>query len=763
MAWQGNAFKGVIGLTTDESTPDWQLPPRPAAGSPNIIYIVLDDVGFAHLGCYGSDIQTPHIDRLAANGLRYTNFHTTGLCSPTRSCLLTGRNHHTNGQGLIAEMAIGFPGYNAIIPKSCGFLSEILLEQGYLNLAIGKWHLVPGEEMTMAGPFDRWPLRRGFDRFYGFLGAEANQYAPDLVYDNHFIEAPKSAEEGYHLTEDLSDRAISFIHDLRSADPSRPFFMYFCPGACHAPHQAPREFIDRYRGQFDGGWDRWREATHQRQLEMGIIPPGTDLSSRPDWVKPWDSLSADEKRLFARMMECFAGFLTHTDAEIGRLVAALDSLGELENTMIVLVSDNGTSGEGGFIGSFNENVFFNNVPESLELNLQHYEDLGGPNAYNHFPTGWTMAGNTPFKRWKRNTHNGGIADPCIVQWLNGIGTRGAVRHHYIHAIDIMPTMLDILNLPMPTMLNGVPQEAIAGVTIRPTFDNPQATNPRITQYYEICGCRAIYHNGWKACAFHPMQGAPADGLGEPNRPFSEDVWELYHVAEDFSECHDLATVHPEKLQDLIYLWFAEAGKYGVLPLNRRPQATGRPRPQGDQATVTYYPNTARIDNLAAIDIKNRSFTVVAEATIPPTGCEGVLIAQGGKFGGWTLFVKDNYLHYEHNFIGMAHYRIVADVPLPTGEVQLAFRFTKTGDFEGKGQLLINDQVVGEGDILQTVPYTWSLTGEGLCCGYDSETAVSDLYQPPFPFTGDLDRVTVFVEGFPLSDPGKAVELGFLRQ
>jgi arylsulfatase A-like enzyme len=413
MSWQGEVFKGKIGFTMEDSTPHWNLPPRPPAGSPNVLMIVLDDVGYGHLGCYGSPIETPNIDALAARGLRYTNWHTTAMCSPTRSCLLTGRNHHSNGMGMISELASGYPGYDGMPKPSRAYISELLQAQGFATFALGKWHQVPAEEMSTAGPYTRWPVGKGFDRYYGFLGAETDQFSPDLVYDNHYIEPPKTAEEGYHLTEDLTDQAIAFLRDLRSADPAKPFFMYFCPGATHAPHQAPREWIEKYQSKFDAGWDAYREETHQRQLKSGILPPGTELSPRPDWVKAWDTLSADEKKLYAHMMEIFAGFLGHTDFHIGRLVQALDKLGDLENTLVIVVSDNGASGEGGYFGSFNENLIFNGVPDTFEENFKRIDELGGPNSYGHYPTGWTMAGNTPFKRWKRNVFNGGIADPMI--------------------------------------------------------------------------------------------------------------------------------------------------------------------------------------------------------------------------------------------------------------------------------------------------------------------------------------------------------------
>ena len=435
-------YQGVVGRTLEDSVPWWPPLPRAPEGAPNVVVVLLDDVGYAQFGCYGSDIATPTFDRLAAGGLRYSNFHTTALCSPTRAALLTGRNHHTNGMGRIVEIAGGFPGYDAHVPRSSGFLSEILLGQGYATFAVGKWHLAPAGEMTMGSPRDKWPLGRGFERFYGFLGGETDQYHPDLVHDNHQVEPPRSPEEGYHLTEDLADTAIRYITDLRAVSPEKPFLLWFAPGACHAPHHAPREYIDRYRGRFDKGWDAWRDEVYARQLATGLLPPGTKLSERPRWVQAWDSLSDDERRLYARMMEVYAGFLEHTDAQVGRVLELLASLGETDRTLVLVMSDNGASAEGGPRGSFNEMYFFNFEPESLEENLRRIELLGGPGAHNHYPWGWAWAGNTPLKRWKRETHEGGVCDPLIVCWPERLGSPGGTRHQYVHAIDVMPTNSD---------------------------------------------------------------------------------------------------------------------------------------------------------------------------------------------------------------------------------------------------------------------------------------------------------------------------------
>ena len=777
MTWQGETFKGKLGLTMAESQPAWRMPPRPPEGAPNVLFIVLDDIGFGHLGCYGSPIATPNIDRLAQSGLRYNNFHTTALCSPTRSCLLTGRNHHTNGLGMISELAQGYPGYDGVILPSRGFLSEILHEQGYANFAIGKWHLVPVEEGTMAGPFDRWPLGRGFDRFYGFLGAETDQFDPDLVYDNHSIEPLKTPGQPYHLTEDLTDRAIDFLRDLRVVDAAKPFFLYFCPGANHAPHQVPPGWAGRYRGQFDAGWDAYRQQVFERQLELGILPPGTELSPRPEWVKAWDSLSADEQRLYARQMEIFAAFLSHTDDHIGRLVAALQELGDLDNTLVMLVSDNGASGEGGFFGSFNENVFFNGIPDSVAANLAHYDEWGSEHTYAHYATGWTMAGNTPFKRWKRNVFNGGIADPFIISWPKGLAARGEIRPQFTHAIDLMPTVLDLLGIEPPHMLKGVPQEEIAGASLAPTFASAAAEEVRPTQYFECYGSRAIYHQGWKAVTYHPIAGIPADGPGDPSLPFVHDPWELYHVAADFSECHDLAAEHPAKLQELIGLWFAQAGKYDVFPLHSDQKKGQRPKPYAPRELYVYYPHASRIDNEAAVDVRMRPFSVVAHAHIPAGGAEGVLIAQGGRFAGWTFFVQNGKLIYEHNFLGLERYRVVSDLSIPAGLVSLGLEFSLTGQFEitpeltsmgihgasGRAALYINDRPAGAGEIAKTVPFGWSLSGEGLCCGFDSETPVSELYASPYRFTGRLARVVVSVSGQPYENVALQVRQAFLRQ
>jgi len=543
-------FGGTIGRTMEDSTPWWPDPEQAPDGAPNVVLVLLDDVGFAQFGCYGSDIATPTFDRLAGDGLRYSSFHTTALCSPTRACLLTGRNHHSNGMARIVEQAVGFPGYNATIPHENGFLSEILRNNGYATFALGKWHLTPATDMSAGGRKDRWPLGRGFERFYGFLGGETDQFHPDLYHDNHQVDPPATPEEGYHLTDDLADMAIRYIKDLRAVS-DRPFFCYFAPGAAHAPHQAPADFIERYRGRFDQGWDAWREQVFERQAASGLLPSGTRLSERPSWVPAWDDCSADERRLYARMMEVYAGMLEHTDHCIGRVVDFIESLGELDNTVVMVMSDNGASAEGGPQGSFNELYFFNFEPESLEENLARIDDLGTSRAYNHYPWGWAWAGNTPFKRWKRETHEGGVTDPLIVHWPERLGRPGETRHQYLHAIDVVPTLLAEIGITPPAHIAGVAQSPIEGVSFAPTFDDADVPAPHVTQYYEMMGSRALYHDGWKVVAFHPLVNVDYGDGRDARAPFDQDDWELYHVAEDPSEIDDLAAVEPDKLAEMI--------------------------------------------------------------------------------------------------------------------------------------------------------------------------------------------------------------------
>ncbi|HTU82261.1 MAG TPA: arylsulfatase, partial [Candidatus Acidoferrales bacterium] len=543
----GTTFPGMIGRTVDVSTPAWPQPNRAPAGAPNVLFIVLDDLGFGHLGCYGSPIRTPNIDALAADGLRYANMHTTALCSPSRSSILTGRNHHSNHLACLTNGSTGYPGSDGYIPFENGFLSEILLQKGYNTYCVGKWHLAPEETMTAAGPYDRWPLGRGFERYYGFLGGDTHQYYPELVRDNSQTEPEKTPEQGYHLTPDLVEKAKAMIADAKQVAPNKPFFMYFAPGAMHSPHHVPKEWADAYEGAFDAGWDDYRQRVFEKQKALGLVPSNATLSRHDPDVAGWDSVPPDERRLYARMMEVFAGFLTHTDHYIGELLAFLKEIGEYDNTLIMLVSDNGSSAEGGPHGSVNECRFFNNVEDTIEENLAKIDDLGGPECFNHFPWGWTHAGNTPFRRWKRETYRGGVSDPLIVHWPKGVRRGGEVRMQYGHIIDMVPTVLDALGIDPPQAIRGVTQSPIEGVSFAHTFDDPEAPSKRTTQYFEMIGHRSLYHDGWRAVCPWPGPSFAESGRGL-GVPITSDMlteldatgWELYNLGEDFAETNNLA-------------------------------------------------------------------------------------------------------------------------------------------------------------------------------------------------------------------------------
>src|SRR5688572_1458366 len=754
---EGTPFTGIIGRTAGASQAAWPRPPRAKGGAPNVLVFLLDDVGFAQLGCYGADIRTPTIDRLAANGLRYRDFHTTAICSPTRACLLTGRNHHSNGVGIIQEMATGFPGYNGMVPRENGFLSEMLLAQGYATLGIGKWHLTLASEYASGASKARWPLSRGFERYYGFIGGKTNQWSPTLVHDSHYVEPPRRWDEGYHLNADLADRAIEYLTDLRTIAPDKPFFMYYCLGAGHAPHHVEPSWIERYRGQFDAGWDRWRESVFARQLEMGIVPPGTRLSPRPPWVKAWDSLTPDARRLYARQMEVYAAFLEQTDHHLGRVIDFLASLGDLDNTLIMLASDNGASAEGGEHGSFNENQFPNRVEATIEQNLARIDDWGSVRSFPNYAWGWAWAGNTPLRRWKRYLHQGGMSDPLVVHWPSGIRARGEVRSQYTHVVDVTPTILEALGLEAPARLNGVAQRPLEGVSFAHTFNDPAIPTRKRVQYYEMIASRALWADGWKAVVEQPQGEMLTEAM------LAAQKWELYHVAEDFSECDDLADEHPEKLNALIERWWVEAGKYNVLPLDSRMQLRMGERKPGtmpDSSRYVYYPGGAPQFQYTAVDVKNRSHTITAEVEIPSDGAEGVLLAHGSWFAGYSLYVRNRRLAYVHNYLGLAEYRIDATEDLPAGKLALRFRFTRTGEHRGRGQLFVGDRLVGEGEIPRTVPHVIETSGEGLCCGYDSGLPVTADYDAPFKFTGRIERVVVDIDDGPPADDDARLRAAF---
>jgi arylsulfatase A-like enzyme len=769
-------FRGVVTLDIRDSTPDWAPFAQPVAPprTPNVVYVVLDDVGFGALSCYGGLVDTPNIDRIAAAGLRYTQWHTTALCSPTRSSLLTGRNHTTNGMACITEAATGFPNGNGHVPPECATLPEVLVERGISTAMVGKWHLCAQDEMNLAASKRNWPIGRGFERFYGFLGAETNQWYPDLVHDNHPVDPPATPAEGYHLSVDLTDKAIEFIDDVKTIAPERPVFLYYALGAAHAPHHVPREWADRYRGRFDMGYEAAREQILARQKVLGVVPPTTELppvnpigtagertgpEGQPfpplDYTKPWDTLSDDERRLFARMAEVYAGFLSHADAQIGRLLDHLEATDQLDNTLIFVVSDNGASGEGGPNGSVNENKFFNGIVDDLAQNLSMLDELGGPLTYNHYPTGWAMAFNTPFKMWKRYSFNGGTCDPCIVSWPAGIPARGEIRDQYHHAVDIVPTVLECLGFEQPATVRGVTQIPIQGVSMASSFAAAGTPSSKRTQFYSMLGTRGIWHDGWKAVTTHPALG----GWGD----YARDTWELYHVETDRSEVHDLAAEQPDRLAQLIGLWFYEAGANHAFPLDDRSalEIILTPRPQLIPARdrYVYRPGAAEIPEHVAVNVRNRDFSIGALVDLPDGGAEGVLFAHGSRFGGHALYVKDSRLHYVNNFAGVVEQRIDAAEDLPTGEgLILSASFQKAGEdppgtARGTLALFYGDRKVAEGEI-RTQPGMFSLAGEGLTVGRDSGEAVTDDYpgDAPWRFTGGtLRRVAVDVSGTPYVD------------
>ncbi|HEX6854901.1 MAG TPA: arylsulfatase [Streptosporangiaceae bacterium] len=775
----GTAFPGVIGRTADESRPAWPRPVRAAAGAPNVLVIVLDDTGFGQLGCYGSPIATPNLDALAAGGLLYTNMHTTALCSPSRSCIVTGRNHHANATAAVNEMATGYPGYNGQIPFENGFLSEMLLAHGYSTYLIGKYHLLPSEFESAAGPYDRWPLGRGFERFYGFLGGDTSQWHPELVYDNHQIEPPRSPGQGYHLTEDLVDKAIGFITDAKQVAPHKPFYLHFCTGATHAPHHVPKEWADRYAGQFDDGWSAYRTRALARQKELGVMPADAELSRDDPDVPDWDSLSPDARRLAARMMEVFAGFLSHTDHHIGRLLDYLKETGEFGSTLIMVVSDNGASPEGGPTGTTNELQFFNNAPETLEESLARIDELGGPATFNHYPWGWTWAGNTPFRRWKRETYRGGTSDPFLVHWPQGIRARGEIRTQFAHIVDIVPTVLDALGLTPPAAIRGVTQSPIHGVSFAPTFDDPAAPTAHRTQYYEMFGHRAIDHDGWRAvCPW------PGPSFTEAGKPFGALIsaatltdldahhWELYHVDSDPAENHDLANAHRDKLIELIAMWYAEAGKYNVLPVDGSANErilVERPQVAEPRAAYTYRPGTQTVGFFAAPRVLNRPHAITADADIPAGGAEGVLICQGSSSGGWSFYVKDGRLCYAHNYLSRATYQVRSSGTLPAGRHLLRFEFEPAGAPDiphgkgtpGRAQLYLDGRLIAQDQFPVTTPIGFN--PGGLTCGANPGSAVTADYTAPFRFTGTLRTVTVDLSGELITDTDSEMRMAMARQ
>lgn len=715
-------FAGTIGATVAESAPWWpDSRPTPA---PNVVVVLLDDVGFAQFGCYGSSIATPNIDSLADRGIRYSNFHVAALCSPTRASLLTGRNHHSVGVGFLGAFDTGFPNYRGSISPAAATIAEMLKAGGYSSYAIGKWHLTPPTQMSPAGPFDQWPTQRGFDRYYGYLWGEDDQWTPELWYDQHRVEVPD--RENYHFSEDMIDRATEFISDHVTSRPGSPFFSYLAFGACHAPHQAPKEYIDRYAGKFDHGWDAERQQVLDRQVQLGIVPPGTELSDLNPGVPAWDGLSDDEKRLYSRLQEAFAGFMEHTDAQIGRLVSYLKGNDLYDNTVIVVMSDNGASGEGGRDGTINEYRYFLGLEDSLDDGLAAIDDIGGPATHNQYPSGWAQAGNTPLKFYKKFAHGGGVRAPLVVHWPAGLAG-GGVRHQFHHVIDILPTVLDLAGVEPPTTYRGVDQLPVHGSSMRYSFSQPEAPTPHAVQYFETAGNRGIYANGWKAIAAH-----------QPGHSFDDDHWELYNVENDFSETRELSTEHPGKVQSLEQLWWREAESYGVLPLDdRMGERVKGLDPATDNRSYTMLPGTRLLNHVVGPSFSERGFTVSATVTTR-AGDEGVLLAYGRRAFGFSLFVKQGRLMFDYNLAGK-HTILSSDDRLPDGESLLQLTLEEVGG-DVSARLRIDGRTVAETPLPQLIP--GGIGTLSIQCGHNSPSAVSAEYQAPFRYTGTLAKVVI---------------------
>ena len=727
-------FPGKIGRTLAESEPHW--PHHGAAqqshvtsSQPNILIVLLDDVGFADFGCYGAENATPTIDSIANEGLRFSGFHTTAMCSTTRAALLTGRNHHSVGVGCLANFDSGYPGYRGKIAAEAGTLAEMLRPHGYRNYMVGKWHVTPLTETGPTGPFNGWPLARGFDRFYGFLDAETDQFSPEVVRDNTHVTAPGTFETGYHLTEDLVDNAITFVSDHVAGAPTAPWMMLLAPGACHAPHQAPIEYIDRCEAKYLDGWDAVRERRLANQIRLGIVPPGTQLPPRNDFVFPWEDIPAEQKPLFIRLMAAYAAMLEHFDDHLARLIARLKESGQYENTAIFVMSDNGASQEGGPFGFVNAMGPFNLVAEPMEEKIARINDLGGPDTHSNFPWGWAMAANTPLKRYKQNTHGGGIRDPFVMSWPTKVSDPGSMRHNFCHVVDLTPTIMDMLGLQIPDTINGVQQMPIEGTSFAPIVSNPSHVVNRGPQYFEMFGHRGIVVDGWKAVAFHQM-----------GTPFEDDTWELYHLVEDFNEFHDLAAQEPDRLTRMIDMWWQEADKYKVLPLDDRfaPRfAENAERHTGERTNYTFWKGMGHLPSDVAPDLRSRSYSITAHVEIPAEGAEGVLVSHGDATSGYSLFIRNGHLEHDLN-IGGTHQMLRSDKPISPGKHRMGVQMKREGN-AGTLTMFIDDEIVGT---MTTNDIFWILISwSGLDIGLDRGTTVSD-YESPFEFTGELFKVVI---------------------
>lgn len=735
-------FRGVINESYAESTPDYPQPLRAKPGSPNVLLILLDDVGFGMCSTFGGPVPTPNLDKLAKNGLSYTRFHTTALCSPTRAALLAGRNHHSCGSGVIIEMGTGYPGYTGVIPQSTALVSRMLQGNGYATSMFGKWHNSPEQDISPAGPFDRWPTGLGFDYFYGFNQGETHQYYPTLYRNTVPVRQPKSPEEGYHFTEDMTDEAIAWVRNTRAADRAKPWFCYFSTGAVHAPHHCPPEWRERFKGDFDHGWDKQRELTHARQLAMGVIPEGTKLTSRPEGLPAWDGLPADAKTVYTRLMENYAGFMAHTDHQVGRLIDSLADSGELDNTLVLyVVGDNGASPEGGLEGTFSELASLLGIDLGLSSTIDRLDEIGGPSSEPHVPVGWAWAMNAPFQ-WTKQfaSHFGGTRNPLVVHWPRGIQATGERRTQFHHVIDIVPTILDVCGVAEPTEVNGVPQKPIEGVSMRYSFDNAEAPGRRTTQYFEMKCNRAIYHEGWVACS---RIGEPWD-RGPRSGDFLSAPWELYHVEEDFSQAIDLAVKEPARLQSLQAKFLEEAKKYGVLPFDPRFSERMDPklRVAGDPPTEwTYYGSNVSLPEPIGPQLFPRAHEVTAQVTIPNGGAEGVIACAGAFSAGWSLYVKDGKPNFRYTCFDIADVDVRGATKLPAGDLTIGYRFTPDGTKLGGGKvtLIVDGKPSGEGKLARSL-FRHGL--EPFEVGRDSITPVAPDYKGDgdYEFTGRISEV-----------------------
>ncbi len=740
------------------ATPPPRFEIKAPAKAPNVLIVLIDDMGFGQSSAFGGPINMPTVERLANNGLRYNEFHTTALCSPTRSALLSGRNHHTNNLGSITETATAFPGNTGQRPNRVAPVAEMLRLNGYSTAAFGKSHETAAWEVSPSGPTDRWPTRSGFDKFYGFIGGETNQWAP-LLYDG-MTQVEPSTDPNYNFMTDMTNQAIEWMGYQKSLTPDKPFFIYFAPGATHAPHHVPKSWIAKYKGKFDQGWDALREETLARQKRLGVVPAATKLAPKPAAIKDWAALSADEKKLFARQMEVFAGFGEYADTEIGRLIQAIEATGQLDNTLIFyIVGDNGASAEGGLVGLYNEMTYFNGVNETVQDILKHYDELGGPTTYPHYAAGWAVAGDTPFTWTKQVASSyGGTRNGMVIHWPKGITAKGELRSQWHHVIDITPTILEAAGLPEPKSVNGTPQTPIEGVSLAYTFADPKAPSRHTTQYFEIFGNRAIYDNGWLASTVHR-----AAWEFKVRRPLEDDIWELYDTRADFSLANDLAAKNPEKLKELQALFLKEAVKYSVLPIDDRTlerlnaALVGRPDLMAGRTSLTVYQGMLGMSENVFINVKNRSHTITAEVDIPKSGAKGVLLAQAGRFGGWSFYLKDGKPTYTYNWLGLQRYTVAAKQALPAGKATIRYEFAYDGGGVGKGgtgTLFVNGKKVATGRIDRTQCCAFS-ADEGADVGADEGTPVTEAYKVPFKFTGKIGKVTIELKDVKTADREEA--------